>query len=62
VVQSQEVNEVEGKRSISCSSNRLVAFANVYADMDINNAWETIRANIKILAKGSLGYYELRRS
>jgi fructose-1-phosphate kinase PfkB-like protein len=29
--------------------------------MDINRAWETIRENIKISAKESLGYYELKK-
>jgi hypothetical protein len=29
--------------------------------MDINKAWETIRENIKISAKESLGYYELKK-
>jgi hypothetical protein len=31
------------------------------AVVDINSAWETIRKNIEILAKDSLGYYELRK-
>jgi hypothetical protein len=30
-------------------------------DVDINRAWETIRENIKISAKVSLGYYELKK-
>jgi hypothetical protein len=30
-------------------------------DVDINRAWETIKENIKISAKGSLGYYELKK-
>jgi hypothetical protein len=29
--------------------------------VDINNTWETIRENIKISAKESLGYYELKK-
>jgi hypothetical protein len=29
--------------------------------VDISRAWETIRENIKICAKGSLGYYELKK-
>jgi hypothetical protein len=29
--------------------------------MEINSAWKTIRENIKILAKESLGYFELRK-
>jgi hypothetical protein len=30
--------------------------------VDINRAWETMRENIKISTKGSLGYYELRKN
>jgi hypothetical protein len=29
------------------------------AEVDINSAWETIRENINISAKESVGYYEL---
>jgi hypothetical protein len=29
--------------------------------VEINSAWETIRENIKITAKESLGYYELKK-
>jgi 5-methylcytosine-specific restriction endonuclease McrBC GTP-binding regulatory subunit McrB len=29
--------------------------------VDINRAWETISENIKILAKETLGYYELKK-
>jgi hypothetical protein len=29
--------------------------------MDVNKAWETIRENIKMSAKNSLGYYELKK-
>jgi hypothetical protein len=31
------------------------------AEVDIKRAWETIRENIKISAKESLGYYELKK-
>jgi hypothetical protein len=31
------------------------------AEVDINSAWETIRENIKISARQSLGYYELKK-
>jgi hypothetical protein len=30
-------------------------------EVDINRAWETVRENIKISAKESLGYYELKK-
>jgi hypothetical protein len=31
------------------------------AEVEINSAWETIRENIRISAKESLGYYELKK-
>jgi hypothetical protein len=31
------------------------------AEVEINSAWETIRENIKISAKESLGYLELKK-
>jgi hypothetical protein len=31
------------------------------AEVEINSAWETIRENIKISAKESLGYFELKK-
>jgi hypothetical protein len=31
------------------------------SEVDVNRAWETIRENIKISAKESLGYYELKK-
>jgi hypothetical protein len=34
---------------------------NVGADVFINRIWETIRENIKISAKESLGYHELKK-
>jgi hypothetical protein len=34
---------------------------NLDAQVDINRAWETIREHIKISAKESLGYYELKK-
>jgi hypothetical protein len=34
---------------------------NLDIEVDINRAWETIRENIKISAKESLGYYELKK-
>jgi hypothetical protein len=34
---------------------------NLNADVEINTIWEMIRENIKISAKMSLGYYELKQ-
>jgi restriction endonuclease S subunit len=31
------------------------------SDVNVNSAWETIRENIKVLAKESLGYFELKK-
>jgi hypothetical protein len=31
------------------------------AEVEINSAWDTIRENIKISAKESLGYFELKK-
>jgi predicted transcriptional regulator len=42
-------------------SNRSAVLENLDAEMDINRVWETIRENIKISAKESLGYYELKK-
>jgi uncharacterized protein YaaR (DUF327 family) len=42
-------------------SNRFTALANLNSKVDINRAVKTIRENIKISAKESLGYYELRK-
>jgi hypothetical protein len=42
-------------------SNRFVALEDLDAEVEINTIWETIRKNIKISAKESLGYYELKQ-
>jgi hypothetical protein len=41
--------------------NRFWALENSHAEVDINRAWETIRENVKILAKESVDYYELKK-
>jgi hypothetical protein len=33
---------------------------NLDSEVDVNKAWETVRENIKISARESLGYYELK--
>jgi hypothetical protein len=42
-------------------SNWFAALENLDDDVDINRASETIKENIKISAKTSLGYYELKK-
>jgi hypothetical protein len=59
----KKLNKVEGKEQYHVEiSNRFTALGNLDDDddVDINRAWETIRDNIKISARRSLGYYELK--
>jgi predicted metallo-beta-lactamase superfamily hydrolase len=57
----KKLNEVEGKEYSVEISNRFTALENSDTEVDINRAWETIRENIKISAKVSLDYYELKK-
>jgi hypothetical protein len=58
----KKLNEVQGKEQYRVEvSNRFAALEDLDAEMEISSAWETIRDNIKISAKESLDYYELRR-
>jgi hypothetical protein len=55
----KKLNEVEGKENYRVEvSNRFAALEDLDAEVEINTIWETIRENIKISAKMSLGYYE----
>jgi hypothetical protein len=52
----KKLNQVEGKEKFSVEvSNRFAAFEDLDAEVEINSAWETIRENIIISAKESLG-------
>jgi hypothetical protein len=42
-------------------SNRFAALGDMNSEMEINSAWEIIRENIKISAKGSVGYFALKK-
>jgi hypothetical protein len=58
----KNLNEVEGKEKNRVEiSNKFAALLNLDTEVDINRAWETIRENIKISAKESLDYYELKK-
>jgi hypothetical protein len=58
----KKLNEVEDKQQYLVeTSNRFAALENLDIEEDINRAWETIRVNIKISAKESLGYYGLKK-
>ncbi|PNF21835.1 hypothetical protein B7P43_G05968 [Cryptotermes secundus] len=55
----KKLNEVEGKEQYCVEiSNRFAALENLKTEVDINKAWETVRENMKMSAKESLGYYE----
>jgi hypothetical protein len=60
----KKLDEVEDREQYQIEilvSNRFAALENLDDDVDINRAWETIRENINISAKASLGYHELKK-
>jgi hypothetical protein len=58
----KKLNEVEGKEQFCAEvSNRFATLEDLDAEVEINSAWEMIRENIKISAKESLGYFELKK-
>jgi hypothetical protein len=58
----KKLNEAESKEQYHVEiSNRFTALRNLDTEVIINIAQETIRIKIKISAKESLGYYELKK-
>jgi hypothetical protein len=58
----KKLNEVEGKEQYRVEiSNRFAALEDLESEVQINTAWEMIRENIKVSAKDSLGYCELKK-
>jgi hypothetical protein len=58
----KKLNVVEGKEQYRVEfPNRFAALEHLDAEEENNSAWETIRENIKISAKESLGYFELTK-
>jgi hypothetical protein len=56
----KKLNDAEIKEQYQVKiSNRFAAFENLEDNVDINRAWKNVRENIKILAKASLGHYNL---
>jgi hypothetical protein len=54
----RKLNEVEGKEQYCVEvSNRFAALEDLETEVTINSALETIRDNMKILAKEYLGYF-----
>jgi hypothetical protein len=58
----KKLDEIEVKEQYLVEiSNRFAALENLDDDVDINRVFKTIRGNIRIAAKESLGYYELKK-
>jgi hypothetical protein len=58
----KKLNHIEGKEQFCVEvSDRFAALEDLNAEVEINSAWEIIRENIKVSAKESLGYYELKK-
>jgi hypothetical protein len=58
----KKLDEVGGKGQFSVEvGNRFAALEDLDTEVEINSAWETIRENIKISAKESLGYLEWKK-
>jgi hypothetical protein len=52
----KKLHEVEGKGQFRVEvSNRFAPLENLDAEGEINNSWETVRENIKMSAKESIG-------
>jgi hypothetical protein len=58
----RKLKDVESKEQFRVEvSNRFAALGDLDAEVEINSAWETIRENIKISAKDSQDYFELKK-
>jgi hypothetical protein len=58
----KKLKEVEGNDQFRVEvSNRFATLEDLDAEMEINSAWETIRENIKMLSRESLGYFEWKK-
>jgi hypothetical protein len=58
----KKLNDVQNKKKHHTEvSNRFAALQDLDAEVECNSAWETIKESIRISAKASLGYYELRK-
>jgi hypothetical protein len=57
----KKLDDIEVKEKYQVEiSNRFAALESVDESFDINNAWESIRENIKTSAKDNLGYHRLK--
>jgi hypothetical protein len=58
----KKLNDIEGKEQFRVEvSNRFAAWEDLNTEVETNSVWETIRENIKISAKESLGHFGLKK-
>jgi hypothetical protein len=58
----KKLNDVEGHEQFRVEvSNRFATLEDLDTEAEINSAWEMIRENIKISAKESIDYFELKK-
>jgi hypothetical protein len=58
----KKLKEVEDKEQFCVEvSNRFAVLEDLDTEVEINSAWETIRENITISTKESLGYFKLKK-
>jgi hypothetical protein len=58
----RNLNWVEGKEQYHVEvSNRFATLQDLDTEVEINSAWETITENVKVPAKGRIGYHELKK-
>jgi hypothetical protein len=59
----KKLNDIEIKEKYQVEiSNRFAALESLVESFNINNAWESIRENIKTSAKDNLGYQKLKHN
>jgi hypothetical protein len=57
----KKLKQGRGQREGLAVSNTYAALEDLNTEVEINSAWEMIGENIKISAKESLGYFELKK-
>jgi hypothetical protein len=59
----KKLNDIEVKEKYQVEiSNRFATLESLDESFDVNNAWESIRENIKTSAKDNLGYHRLKHN
>jgi hypothetical protein len=56
-----QLNEVEGKEKYHVEASNRFAALEIWTQVEIDSGWKMITQKIKISAKESLGYYEMKK-